>query len=67
MQNHEIFPEKLLIALTPFLLAMHVGSILSGLSSVVIITYYLSKLKKDVVNQDYGGSWIAYIKSIIKK
>lgn len=67
MQHHEFFSEKLLITLTPVLLAMNVGHFLSGLSSFVIITYYLSKLKKEVVNVDYEGSWVKYIKSMLKK
>lgn len=67
MQHHEFFSEKLLITLTPILLAMNVGHFLSGLSSIVITVYYLSKLKKEVVNVDFGGSWVSYIKSILKK
>ena len=67
MQNHEIFPEKLLIALTPILLIMHVGTFLSVITQIIIIIFYLSKLKKDIINADYEGSWLMYIKSILLK
>lgn len=58
--------ERLLIIVTPLMISMNVGSILSAVSSLVIITYYLSKLKREVVDVDYGGSWKVYFKSIFR-
>lgn len=66
MQKHEMLGEKLLIILSPIMINIGLGSILSGLGSIVIIIYYLSKLKKEIINPDYEGSWVKYIKSIIK-
>ena len=40
---------------------------LGGIGSVCIIAYYLSMLKKNVINVDFKGSWIVYLKSILKK
>lgn len=37
--------------------------ILSALGTFVLIVYYVSKLRKDVVNPDFGGNWIKYLKS----
>jgi hypothetical protein len=67
MQKHEMLAEKVLIILSPVMINIGFGSILSGIGSVVITVYYLSKLKKEIINPDYGGSWVKYIKSIIKK
>lgn len=67
MQKHEFFYEKLIIILSPILISINIGSVLSGFGSFIIIVYYLSKLKKDVVNADYDGSWISYFKSILKR
>lgn len=43
------------------------GNILAGLGSLAVILYYLSMLRKNVVNKDHSGSWWAYIKSWVKK
>lgn len=43
------------------------GNILAGLGSLVVIIYYLSMLRKNVVNKDFGGNWIKYLKSWIGK
>lgn len=67
MVKHELFFEKPLIILTPIMILMNVGSFLSAISSLIIITYYLSKIKREVVNIDYDGSWMNYIKSIFKR
>lgn len=40
--------------------------ILGSISSAVIIVYYISKLKIDVVDTKYSGSWKQYFKSILK-
>jgi hypothetical protein len=66
MARFELMSERLLIIATPLMISMNVGGILSAVSSIVIITYYLSKLKGEVVDVDYDGSWKKYLKSIFR-
>jgi hypothetical protein len=40
--------------------------ILGSLASLVIIFYYLSMLKINVVDPKFGGSWKKFIKTVIK-
>jgi hypothetical protein len=66
MARFELMSERLLIIATPLMISMNVGGILSAVSSIVIITYYLSKLKREVVDVDHDGSWKKYIKSTFR-
>lgn len=40
---------------------------LAGVGSLLVITYYLSMLKVNVVDKYYGRSWKKYLLSMIKK
>lgn len=37
-----------------------------SVSAIIACVYYLSKIKMDVVDKKYDGSWKLYIKSILK-
>ena len=66
MAKYELMSERLLIIVTPLMISMNVGGVLSAVSSIVIIIYYLSKLKREVVDVDYEKSWKKYLKSIFR-
>lgn len=52
-----------IIALTYLILAPSVFSIILSLCGTV---YFLSMLKMNVINKEYQGSWIKFIKSWFK-
>lgn len=70
MQENTFLTDKL-APFAPLLMTISLGQFLSGLLStlvsVVILIYYLSILKINVINPHYGKSWLKYIKSIFKK
>ena len=61
--THKIhyFLESLLLILT-----ISWQPLFGSLSAIVACIYYLSKLKLDVVDKKYEGSWKLYFKSILK-
>lgn len=70
MQDNTFLTDKL-GPFYPFIMAISLGQFISGLLStlvsVVILIYYLSILKINVVNPHYERSWIKYIKSWFAK
>lgn len=48
------------------LMVIKIQPIFGILASFIGAVYYLSVLKVNVVNKEYGRSWIKYIKSIFK-
>lgn len=49
------------------LLVIQLQPIIGGLASAVMIIYYISKLKIDVVDKKHSGSWKHFFKSIINR
>jgi hypothetical protein len=43
------------------------SSVLAAIGSICITVYYLSMLKKNVINIDFNRSWIKYFKAWFKK
>lgn len=43
------------------------SNILAALGSLAVIIYYLSMLRRNVVNKDFGGNWKKYIRSWFSK
>lgn len=62
-----IEPTAITTGLVSLGYSLTASNILGGISSVVIIIYFLSMLYYKIVKPYHNGKWGSYFKSIIKK
>jgi hypothetical protein len=67
MLNIHTFSERIMVIITPFLIITSPNGLLSCISATVVIIYYLAKMKIEIINTNYEGSWEIFFKSIITK
>lgn len=53
--------------LISLLLLISWTSFVTILPPIVIVIYYISKLKLDVIDKKFNGSWKSYLKAIVGK
>jgi len=65
MLNIHTFSERLMVVITPFLIVFSPSGFLSCISAAIVIVYYIAKMKIEIINTNYQGSWKNFFKSTI--
>ena len=66
-EHHEVLIEKCFKVFTLIIIyvSANVGSFLAGAGSLMVFLYYISKIKFEIVDVKFNGSWKSYFKSLI--
>ena len=62
--HFETMFQPIILSIIAMISPNFVLAILAGFGSITFILLNISKLKFDIIDKDFGGSWIAYFKKL---